>query len=98
MGRTDFVENRAEVIKNIYTLYSYAINGSEEEKDWALERFRHGKWYVVEPFGNTLLFAPSRFVGYKDNTRIKHIETQGNGTLTNENFTSRKLYKPQIRN
>ena len=93
MGRTDFVENRAEVIKNIYTLYSYAINGSEEEKDWALERFRHGKWYVVEPFGNTLLFAPSRFVGYKDNTRIKHIETQGNGTLTNENFTSRKLYK-----
>ena len=25
MGRTDFVENRAEVIKNIYTLYSYAI-------------------------------------------------------------------------
>ena len=42
MGRTDFVENRAEVIKNIYTLYSYAINGSEEEKDWAFERFRHG--------------------------------------------------------
>lgn len=33
MGRTDFVENRAEVIKNIYTLYSYAINGSEEEED-----------------------------------------------------------------
>ncbi len=28
---------------------------------------------MVEPFGNTLLFAPSRFVGYKNNTREKQV-------------------------
>ena len=68
MERTDFIESRIDVVKNIYTLYSYAKSDIEEEKEWALERFKLGKWFVVEPFGNTLLFAPSRFVGYKNNT------------------------------
>ena len=72
MERTDFIENRIDVVKNIYTLYSYAKSTVTEDKEWALQRFRQGRWYVVEPFGDTLLFAPSRFVGYKNNTREKH--------------------------
>ena len=72
MVRTDFIENRIDVVKNIYTLYSYVKSTVEEDKEWALQRFKQGKWYVVESFGNTLLFAPSRFVGYKNNTREKH--------------------------
>ena len=64
MERTDFIENRIDVVKNIYTLYSYTRGTVTEDREWALQRFKKGKWYVVELFGDTLLFAPSRFVGY----------------------------------
>ena len=67
MDRTDFIETRTDVIKNIYTLYSYTLS-DENEREWALERFMKGKCFIVEPFGNTLMFSPSRFSGYKDNT------------------------------
>ena len=93
MERTDFIENRIDVVKNIYTLYSYAKSTIVEDKDWALQRFKKGKWYVVESFGNTLLFAPSRFVGYKNNTREKHTYNHGDGTQTNNKFRELKLYK-----
>ncbi len=93
MERTDFIENRIDVVKNIYTLYSYAKSTVTEDKEWALQRFRQGRWYVVEPFGDTLLFAPSRFVGYKNNTREKHTNNHGDGTQTNNKFRELKLYK-----
>lgn len=93
MERTDFIESKIDVVKNIYTLYSYAKSTMAEDKEWALQRFKQGKWYVVEPFGNTLLFAPSRFVGYKNNTKEKHISNHGDGTQTNNKFRELKLYK-----
>ena len=93
MDRTDFIENRIDVIKNIYTLYSYAKSSIVDNKEWALQRFKQGKWYIVEVFGNTLFFAPSRFVGYKDNTIEKHKLNHGDGTQTNSKFHELKLYK-----
>lgn len=84
MERNDFVESRIDIIKNIYTLYSYIHGESESDREWALERMKKGKWYVVEPFGNKLLFAPSRFVGYKKNNRTKHSEEEVNGISTNK--------------
>lgn len=35
MDRTDFIETRTDVIKNIYTLYSYTLS-DENERGWAL--------------------------------------------------------------
>lgn len=93
MERTDFIESRVDVVKNIYTLYSYANSSETEDKEWAIQRFSNGKWFVVEPFGNTLLFAPSRFVGYKNNTREKHISNYGDGTQTNKKLRELSLYK-----
>ena len=93
MERTDFIESRVDVINNIYTLYSYANSSEAEDKEWAIQRFSNGKWFVVEPFGNTLLFAPSRFVGYKNNTREKHISNYGDGTQTNKKLCELSLYK-----
>lgn len=93
MERNDFIENRIDVVKNIYTLYSYAKSTVAEDKEWALQRFRQGRWYVVEPFGDTLMFAPSRFVGYKNNTREKHVFNHGDGTQTNNKLRELKLYK-----
>lgn len=93
MERTDFIESRVDVVKNIYTLYSYANSSEAEDKEWAIQRFSKGKWFVAEPFGNTLLFAPSRFVGYKNNTREKHISNYGDGTQTNKKLCELSLYK-----
>lgn len=96
MERTDFIESRIDVVKNMYTLYSYAKSRVAEDREWALQRFKMGKWYVVEPFGDTLLFAPSRFVGYKNNTREKHTINHGDGTQTNDKFRELKLYKKVV--
>lgn len=93
MERTDFIESRVDVVKNIYTLYSYANSSEAEDKEWAIQRFSNGKWFVVEPFVNTLFFAPSRFVGYKNNTREKHISNYGDGTQTNKKLRELSLYK-----
>lgn len=96
MERTDFIESRIDVVKNMYTLYLYAKSRVAEDREWALQRFKMGKWYVVEPFGDTLLFAPSRFVGYKNNTREKHTINHGDGTQTNDKFRELKLYKKVV--
>lgn len=93
MERTDFIENRIDVIKNIYTLYSYVKSPNAEDREWALQRFKRGKCYVVEPFGNTLLFAPSRLVGYKNNTKEEYTRAHGDGTQTNDKFRELNLYK-----
>ena len=47
MERTDFIESRVDVVKNIYTLYSYANSSEAEDKEWAIQRFSKGKWFVV---------------------------------------------------
>lgn len=93
MSRIDFIANRADVIKNIYTLYSYATGSNLEYKEWAIQRFKQGRWYVVEPFGDTLMFGPSRFVGYRDNSIDKHRIDHGDGTQTNQKFRELKIYK-----
>lgn len=42
MDRTDFVKNRIDVIRNVYTLYSYAKSDNIEDKNWAIQRFKQG--------------------------------------------------------
>ena len=51
-------------------------------KDWAIQRMSQGKNYVIEVVDSQIYFAPSRFVGYVDNTMEKHDANPGNGTET----------------
>lgn len=95
MRRTDFVTSREDVIKNIKTLYAYAQSGKVEYREWAEARYAQGTWFVVEKIEDQLYFAPSRFVGYKNNTLQKHTENHGDGTETNRILDGKlKLYKP----
>lgn len=93
MTRTDFIDCRADVIRNIHTLYSYAQSDDDDEREWAIDRYRQGRCFVVEPFGNKLMFGPSRFCGYKENTWEKQYELHGDGTETNDRYLKLKLYK-----
>ncbi|WP_300847880.1 McrB family protein [uncultured Duncaniella sp.] len=95
MTRTDFIDCRADVIRNIHTLYSYAQSDDGDEREWAIDRYRQGRCFVVEPFGNKLMFGPSRFCGYKENTWEKQCEHHGNGTETNDRYLKLKLYQPE---
>ena len=83
MERTDYIEKREDVISNIETLYSYLHGESGEDyKQWAINKLKLGKNMVVEVINGHICFAPSRFVGYLNNTREKNEEKPGNGTDT----------------
>lgn len=81
--RIDFIETREDIVQNIKTLYSY-LDGKvdNEHKDWAIQRMFQGKNYVIEVVDSQIYFAPSRFVGYIDNTMEKHKANSSNGTET----------------
>lgn len=83
MYRNDFIETREDIVQNIKTLYSY-LDGKvdSEHKDWAIQRMSRGSNYVIEVVDSQIYFAPSRFVGYVDNTMEKHVANHGNGTET----------------
>lgn len=83
MERTDYIEKREDIISNIETLYSYLHCESDEEyKQWAVDKLKRGKNMVVEVIDGHICFAPSRFVGYLNNTKDKHDENHGDGTDT----------------
>ena len=84
MVRTDYVESREDVVQNIKTLYLYLNDSKNKERYlWAQQIFKNGRIYVVEIIDSHVCFAPSRFVGYKENTIEKHQSNHGDGGLTN---------------
>lgn len=83
MERTDYIQTHEDIISNIETLYSYLHGESgEDNRQWAVDKLKRGKNMVVEVINGHIRFAPSRFVGYINNTREKHDENHGNGTET----------------
>lgn len=85
MDRFDFIETRDDVIRNIKTLYSYLNDESDGDiYQWATGIFKNGRIYVIEIIDSHIYFSPSRFVGYKDNTKEKHQENHGDGNQTND--------------
>ena len=78
MDENSYIECRKDVQENILTLYSYLQNEEEEYYyEWAKERLSQGHNFVVEAIDGKLYFAPSRFVGYKQNSLEKHENNSG---------------------
>lgn len=92
MDRSDFIESRNDVINNIKTLYSY-LNGEKgtSYQNWAMDRMKLGANFVVEVIDNHLYFSPSRFTGYKDNSKEQHEINYGDGLDTDKIF--KRYYK-----
>ena len=85
MDRFDFIETRDDVIRNIKTLYHYLSDENDVDTyQWASSIFKNGRIYVIEIIDSHIYFSPSRFVGYKDNTKDKHQENHGDGNQTND--------------
>lgn len=78
--RTDYIENRIDVVKNVFKLYTYAKSTSEEEHQFVSTLFSQNKVNIVEKIGNQLFFSSMRFARYLNNTMEKYKEDAGHGT------------------
>ena len=78
------ITKRSELIANIETLERYLAKGNEFEKRKALSLVKQGICFVTYKVGDEIRFAPSRFIGYIDNTIEKHqANDTKHGTFTN---------------
>ncbi len=67
------IATKEELIKNLFTLESYISgNSNPDYRKYACDRIRLGNNFIVYKVNGDFRFAPSRFVGYKDNSLIKH--------------------------
>ena len=71
-------------MENIRTLEKYRNSNNENEVVFYKERIKLGICFVVVEINGKLFFAPSRFVGYKNNNMGKHnINETKDGRKTN---------------
>ena len=87
------IDNRDELIKNLDTVESYLNGDNDEVVEIMAELIRKGKNFVAYNFNGSTHFAPSRFVGYKDNTIRKHFQKDNGKHGT---YTSQRLRRSDI--
>jgi hypothetical protein len=81
----DLIKNKAQLKKNMVTLETYLDEGNESEKEMALLLIKRGICFVAYKVGDATHFAPSRFVGYVNNTLEQHEDSWiKDGTETNK--------------
>ena len=68
----ELIETLEDLVENARTLSGYFKNGSPEELEFTKNLVSHGKAFCVFDFNGELSFFPSRFLGYKNNTKEKH--------------------------
>ncbi len=80
----DFVTSPAQIRRNIQTLDRLGRSSDGSEREYHRERIRQGHCFVWTEESGRLLFAPSRFAGYRDNSVEDHEQNDDkNGGRTN---------------
>ena len=74
-----FVSDRTDTINNFRTLISYRKSNNHELNKYYYDWLKAGKVFVIEIIDGVLEFAPSKFVGYKNNTKEIHEKLHNNG-------------------
>ena len=72
MARDDLVANQDQAIDNILR-YQVELDDNRHGDDLRRLMSRVHAWYGVQVSGGRWLFAPSKFVGYADNTAKAHV-------------------------
>lgn len=70
-----------QLINNIETVERYLIEGTDEEQLFIRDLIRRGKCFVAYQVGGETRMAPSRFLGYIQNTILKHSRARSNKTI-----------------
>ena len=72
----ELINSKDELIKNIETLEYYINEGKDLEVIDAKSLIKRGTCFVVYKIDSELHFAPSRFIGYRDNNLDKHLASE----------------------
>lgn len=71
------VKSADEIVRNVLIFHGYKDSPREEERNFYSDRRGLGKNFVWLRIDGQDMFGPSRFVGYRDNTMIKHLAFEG---------------------
>ena len=74
-----FVESLSDIERNVDTLIGAIHSGSPDRQKFA-DWVRAGAVFYPYQFGRVIAFAPSRLIGYRNNSRKKHETLIANGT------------------
>jgi HNH endonuclease len=83
-----FVETLSDIEKNVDTLID-AIHSNSEDRQRFADWVKAGAVFYPYQFGRVIAFAPSRFIGYKNNSREQHERFVANGTADGKDTNSR---------
>ena len=77
------INSPKQLEENLETIEFYLTEGSNFENDTTIDLLRAGACFVAYEIEKELRFAPSRFVGYKNNNLDKHQNSDKDGRDTN---------------
>jgi len=77
------IDNPEQLEQNLETVEFYLTEGTDFENDTTIGLVRAGACFVAYEIDNELRFAPSRFVGYKNNNLDQHLNSHKDGRDTN---------------
>ena len=90
------ISTKAQLIKNLDRVESYLSSDSDELYDTMAQYIARGRVFVSYIVDGKYHFAPSRFVGYKDNTLVKHQNNEEKHGTTTTNYISKILGSRQF--
>jgi hypothetical protein len=83
------VETIEDIEENLRQLEAYLASADPEDRDFARSLVRRGLCFVVAQRDQGPLFGPSRFVGYRHNSRAAHTANEEkDGKETNPAITT----------
>ncbi len=83
------VDSKEQIAANVLVYDSYRKSRRSDEQEFYAQRLRLGKIFVCLPRDGRVIFCPSRFAGYKNNTMAKHLAFEGkSGSVTTPRISS----------
>tara|TARA_R110000744_G_scaffold242323_1_gene359458 strand:+ start:278 stop:1048 length:771 start_codon:yes stop_codon:yes gene_type:complete len=79
----ELIDDIKQLESNLETLEFYLTEGTDYENATTIGLIRAGACYVCYEIDNELRFAPSRYVGYKNNNLNQHLKSHKDGRDTN---------------
>ncbi|MFV8343606.1 HNH endonuclease [Flavobacterium sp. XS2P39] len=78
------ISNLEQILQNIKTVENYLTDGTSDEQLKISKFIQRGTCFIAYQIENEIRFAPSKFLGYINNSLEKHIPSETDGRNTNE--------------
>ncbi|MCU0435658.1 MAG: HNH endonuclease [Bacteroidia bacterium] len=90
------ITNKSQLINNLNSLENYLAKVNDESSISAQLLIKRGTCFVAYEVDNEIRFAPSRFIGYKNNKLIAHSKSMyKDGRETNKAISAILSQKPR---